>query len=75
MASNEYFYLDFPQIQGQRNWVWMKTTTLQKCYEQDPDVYKRQGYVSLKEISARQDITVRYLEQIIAIDVYKRQLL
>ena len=25
------------------------------------------GYISLKEISARQDITVRYLEQIIAI--------
>ena len=36
MASNEYCYLDFPQIQGQRNWGWMKTTTLQKCYEQDP---------------------------------------
>lgn len=26
-----------------------------------------EGYISLKEISARQDITVRYLEQIIAI--------
>ena len=36
MASNEYCYLDFPQIQGQRNWGWMKTTTLQKCYELDP---------------------------------------
>ena len=27
---------DFPQIQGQRNWGWMKTTTLQKCYDLDP---------------------------------------
>ena len=36
MASNEYCYLDFPQIQGQNNWGWMKTTTLQKCYELDP---------------------------------------
>ena len=29
--------------------------------------HRNEGYVSLKEISARQDITVRYLEQIIAI--------
>lgn len=29
--------------------------------------HQGEGYVSLKEISARQDITVRYLEQIIAI--------
>ncbi len=36
MASSEYCYLDFPQIQGQRNWGWMKTTTLQKCYDLDP---------------------------------------
>lgn len=36
MASNEYCYLDFPQIQGQYNWGWMRTTTLRKCYELDP---------------------------------------
>ncbi|WP_290531388.1 family 20 glycosylhydrolase [Akkermansia sp.] len=36
MASNEYCYLDFPQIQGQYNWGWMQTTTLRKCYELDP---------------------------------------
>lgn len=29
--------------------------------------HRDEGYISLKEISARQDITVRYLEQIIAI--------
>ena len=36
MASNEYCYLDFPQFQGQYNWGWMKTTTLEKSYELDP---------------------------------------
>lgn len=29
--------------------------------------HRDEGYISLKEISARQDVTVRYLEQIIAI--------
>ena len=36
MASNEYCYLDFPQFQGQYNWGWMRTTTLEKCYGLDP---------------------------------------
>ena len=36
MASNEYCYLDFPQLQGQYNWGWMRTTTLEKSYELDP---------------------------------------
>ena len=29
--------------------------------------HRDEGYISLKEISARQDVTIRYLEQIIAI--------
>ena len=34
--------------------------------------HQNKEYISLKEISIRQDITVRYLEQIIAIEDYLR---
>ncbi len=42
ISPSTYFYLDFPQIAGQRNYNWMPDMTLETAYSFTPEKYR--GY-------------------------------
>ncbi len=42
ISPSTYFYLDFPQIAGQRNYNWMPDMTLETAYSFKPEKYR--GY-------------------------------